>query len=643
MEKGSAAKILILEDDETVGQALKEILSRAHYNVFLASRPDQANGILTAEKDIEFLFCDCLLPQMTGIDFVKQVRSQFPQLKFKVVLMSGIYTDKQFVQEATQATQALAFIKKPFEIEQILKIVSKNEAPKKEAIGARKLLYSAFSNPMVTARQKKEAIESVEDISGFDLPYLYSLLVETKSTGYLSIYNNDGSVSGVSFCSGNIVGIDIDDKATFLGEMLIQSGYALPADVQAALRDKSNRRIGTYLIENNQVSPHAFDFILMEQMNIRLVRTIVDQKVRVSFAATEVEMRNPCIDSEMLSIYLHDWIASKISVNWLKSLYVMWSGSVLVKSPTFRDDHPALQMSLVKSLDNLILKLNNQVSLSQLVEIKGYNEVTVYKAIHFLLAKGLLVFAQRAAFANPQEQLKVIKKILNDIESKNSYEIVAYMELGTGGDSLDVVLKDFISLLGDEPDDAASEVHDVWLKVKTLAESAVAASSDINKIDKFREASQRSEAEAKLKATTLMEEVKKFLQLNQFSKASECLTEVASLNAQTPQLHIYSSWAKLAAIDPARKPAILKEVELELLQVPPDERYDALYPFVMGLFNKAKGDLVGAKKSLEKSVGMDANFIPARRELSMLAAKNKKQDVFNMDLKDVVSGFFKKR
>lgn len=643
MEAASKSKILILEDDESVGTALKEVLSRAGYHVFLAGRPDEANAILSSQANIEFLFCDCLLPQMTGLDFIKQARANYPQARFKIVLMSGIYSDKQFIQEATQTTQAIAFLKKPFEMEQVLKLVKKADAPKKEEMSARKLLYQMFANPTVTNRQKRKVIESIEEVSGFDLPFLYSLLAETKSSGYLNIYNADGSVSGISFCNGNIVGVDVDDKTTFLGEMLIQSGYATPESVQEALRDKNNRRIGNYLIQNNQLSPHAFDLILMEQMNIRLVRTIVDQKIRINFASAEVEMMNPSIDADALSHYLHDWIASKISINWLKSLHVMWAGNIIIKSPTFREDHPALSMSLVKSLEGFTMKLNNQMTLTQLLDVKGYSEIAVYKAIHFLLTKGLVVFAQKSSFANPQEQLRVIKKIHAELENKNSYEIVAYMETGTGGGSMDTILNDFIGLLGEPPQDQSSETYTVWSKVKALAENAVHEAADANKIDQFRQASQRSEAEAKLKATTLMEEVKKALQYNQFAKALEHLTEVAALNPQAQQLHIYNSWAKLGAVDPVRKPAILKEVELELLQVPPDERYEALFPFVVGIFNKTKGDLVGAKKSLEKSIAMDPSFIPARRELSLLAAQNKKQDVFNMDLKQVVSGFFKKR
>ncbi|ASD63373.1 response regulator [Bdellovibrio bacteriovorus] len=642
MESGKS-KILILEDDESVRSALKEILSRAGHSVFVASRPDEANSILASNSNIEFLFCDCLLPQMTGLDFIKQARANYPSAKFKVVLMSGIYTDKSFIQEATQSTQAVAFMKKPFDMEQVLKIVKKEEAPRREESSARKLLYQMFANPTVTNRQKRKVIESIEEVSGFDLPFLYSLLVETKSGGYLNIYNADGSVSGISFCNGNIVGVDVDDKTTFLGEMLIQSGYATPQDVQEALRVKNNRRIGDYLIQNNQLSPHAFDLILMEQMNIRLVRTIVDQKIRVNFASAEVEMSNPSIDADSLSYYLHDWIASKISINWLKSLYVMWSGNIIVKSPTFRDDHPALSMSLVKSLEGLTVKLNNQITLTQLLDIKGYSEVAVYKAIHFLLTKGLIVFAQRAAFANPAEQLKVIKKIAAELENKNSYEIVAYMETGTGGGSAESMLSDFMTLLGDEPTDTASEVYTQWHKVQKLAEEAMNASKDTNKIDQIRQATQRNEAEAKLRANSLMEEVKKALQYTQFAKALELLAEVAKLNPQTQQLHLYSSWAKLGSVDVAKKNFVLKEVELELMQVPPDERYDTLFPFVIGLFNKTKGDMVAARKSFEKSVALDPSFIPARREISVLAAANKKQDVFNVDLKQVVSGFFKKK
>ncbi|MNJ94677.1 Nitrogen assimilation regulatory protein [compost metagenome] len=636
------SKILILEDDVSLGTALKEILSRDGHHVHLVSRPDEASTII-ASQQIDFVFCDCLLPQMTGVDFLEGVRTSFPKAKFKTILMSGIYTDKQFVQEATQRTQAIAFLKKPFEITEVLKLV-KNESTPREEFNARKLLYGMFANPKVTPRQKRKVIESIEEISGFDLPFVYSLLVETKSSGYLNIYNSDGSVSGISFCNGNIVSVDVDDRTTFLGEMLIQSGYSTPEDVQAALRDKNNRRIGNYLIQNNQLSPHAFDLILMEQMNIRLVRTIVDEKIRINFATAEVEMSSPSIDSETLLMYLHDWIASKLSITWLKTLYRMWAGNVIVKNAAFTDDAQATEMSLVQSLEGFVQKLDNRMTLNQILDIKGYNEVAVYKAIHFLLTRGLIVFADKKSFATEQEQLQTLKKIWVEIQDKNSFDMLTYIETGamSSNDSVGAQ-EEFLSLLGDQPKDPQSEVYKLWEKMKQMAVEAVATTNDTQRINQYKQATQRSEAEAKVRAATLMEEVKKSLMMNQYANASQNLTEIAKLYPQMPQLHIYSSWQKLGMMDPAKKQFILKDVELEILQVPADERYDVLFSFVIGLFNKGKGDLGGARKSFEKSLALDPSFMPARRELSLLSASSKKQDVFTMDLKEMVSGFFKRK
>jgi CheY-like chemotaxis protein len=637
-------KVLIIEDDESLGKALLEILTRGGHQAFLAARPDEATDILSKNK-IDYLFCDCLLPQMTGLDYIEKTRKTFPQAKFKTIMMSGIYTDKQFIQEATQRTQALAFLKKPFEMDQVLSLIKKDPTAPKEDASARKLLYSMFSNPKVTARQKRKVIESIEEVSGFDLPFIYSLLVETKSSGYLNIYNADNTVSGISFSNGNIVSIDVDDKTTFLGEMLIQSGYSTPADVQNALRDKNNRRIGSYLIQNNQLSPHAFDLILMEQMNIRVVKTIMDQKIRVNFAAAEVEMTTPSIDSEALLQYLHDWIASKLSVSWLKSLYRMWSGNVVTRSPSFRPDHEALTFSLIKSLDGFVEKLDSQLTLNQLLNVQGYSEVAVYKAIHFLLTRGLIVFAERKSFANAEEQFQFLTKVWSELEGKNPFEFVAYMEMGAMGvSSSEATLSEFLSLLGDAPQDKDSDVYKLWAMIKTKSEEAIHLASDSQQVSQFKKNIERTEAEAKLRASSLMEDVRKHLQMNQFGPAGDKLAQIYKIHPQAQQFHIFNSWHKIATmVDNAKKQFVLKEVELDLMQIPPDERYDAVFPFVMGLFHKAKGDIVTARKSFEKSVALDHSFMPPRRELSMLAGQSKKQDVFNMDLKEMVSGFFKKR
>jgi DNA-binding response OmpR family regulator len=641
----SKVKILILEDDVTLGEALKEAFTRAGHEVFLVVEPEKATEIIYKEK-IDFLFIDCLLPQMMGIDYITKIRNELQsKSKFKIVLMSGIYTDSDFVQDATKKTQAVAFLKKPFDLNEALKLVKGTEAHSKEEPSPRKNLYQIFARNMVSNREKRKLIEALEEVSGFDLPFIYSLLVEMKSSGHLNIYGVDGNVSGVSFSNGVIVGVDIEDKTTYLGEMLIQSGYALPEDVQEALSDKSPRRLGQRLMQANKLSPHAFDLILTEQMNIRLSRTIIDQMIRINFSTAEVEMIEPSIDSDSLSYFLHDWIASKLSSVWLKKMYLVWENYRIARSSAYRQDHPALKMSLVQSLDGFIDKIDQGTTLAELLAIPGYHEAAVYKAVHFLLTKGLIIFLKSQVLVSPQEKLKALRKIFADIQSKNNFQVVEYF--GLGQESVATVsgmMEEFLPLLGEKPKDPKEEVYKLWTQIHTRVTEACTSFLDVGQRQQYKQNNLKSEAEKILKANSLIEDAKQALQLNQYTKAAALMAQAVELNPESGQVHLYHAWAKIGTLDPQKRMQQLKEIEFELMQVPPDEKYDALFPFVTGLVQKAKGDIVGARKSFEKCLALNSSMIVARRELGQLTSVNaNKEDILNMDLKKMVSGFFKKK
>ena len=635
-------RALIIEDDSSLGEAIQEALNREGIKAYWTPRPEEGLSVFSANK-IEFVIVDCLLPQMPGVDFVMKLRELNPGARFKIILVSGIYMDKAFIQESVKKTQALSFLKKPFDLEQILALVKKDE--KKEELPARKILYQMFSKEKVTNRDKKKMLESIEEVSGFDLPFVYSLLSETKSSGYLNIYSQDGTVSGLAFANGAIVGVDVEDKQTVLGELLIQSGYVTPEEIQNALKDKTNRRLGQALIQGNLMSPHALDLMMTEQMNIRLSKTVVDSQVKLNFATSEVEEISPSIDSDLLLNYLHDWIASKVSVSWLKSLYMMWAGHIIIPTASLRMDHPALTMSLVQNLDGLVERIRESATLNTLLELKDYNQTALYKALHFLLTKGLIVFSSKATFSSEGEQLNYLKKIDFEIKGKNPFEMLEYIGVNSMEElNSDKILEEFLPNLGDEPKNKSGELSKLWVQLHFKFKQAVEKSRDGNDRTKFKKETQKNDAEAKIRATKLVEEAKQELQLNQYQKAMDKVAVAQKLSPQFFQSNIYMAWAKLGLMETRKNYKRLKDIEIDLIQVPPDERYDALYPFVMGLYNKAKGDLVNSKKSFDKALALDPGFIVARRELSKLEAqlKAKKQDIFNMDITQAVAGFFKK-
>lgn len=643
-------KILILGNELSLGEPLKEAFEQKGHQVFYVLSPDEATNTLSSNR-IDIMFVDCMLPKKSGVDYIVDLKNGGTTIKSKIVLMSGIYTEKHFIQDSLKRTQAVAFIKKeePFDYSQVFDILDKledNSQVKKEDTTPRKSLYQIFSKSKVSNREKRKVIESLDHVSGFDLPFIYSLLVETKSSGYLNIYRSDGSVSGISFAQGAIVGVDIEDRKTVLGELLIQSGYATPKDVQEAINDKSNLKFGQKLIRGNRISPHAFDLVLTEQMNIRLSRTIVDEKIKINFLATDVELTQPAIDSDLLLEYLHDWISSKISLNWLRSLYVMWSGNQIVKSSTYRTDHPALQLSLIKEVDGLLPIIEKGIAFGPLLDSNQFNPEMLHKAIHFLLTKGLIIFAKKLAAVNEEEQKSLLIKMWGELKDKSEFEILDHIGMGTmiGEISKESFHDEFLGLIGPEPSSQNAELNELWHKLRGLVEKSVDISENTSIRIEMKQAQDDKGAESKLAATQLVEEAKQFLLRSQHTAALEKLKKAMGLYPQTSFLRLYMAWAKVGLFNPDVPKIPLKDVEMELLQVPPEDRYDFSYAFVTGLLQKARQDYASAKKSFEKVIAMNPNFTPARKEIvtveSLLRAK---QDILNMDLKKVVAGFFKRK
>lgn len=629
--------ILIVGDELGLGESFRLHFEKLGHKAAHASRSDEALPLLSAQSQ-DYIFVDCMLQGgMNGIDLAQHIRANFKiQKNAQYILMSAVFTDKAFVTEALEKTGALSFIEKkhPFDLNSLDSLIAqKKKIDESAMIRARKLLYEMFSKETVSTREKRKVIESLDEVSGFDLPFIYSLLVETRSSGYLNIYEADGSVSGISFSDGHIVGVDSEDKTTYIGEMLIQSGYANIEDVTSALSERTNMKIGSRLITSNLLSPHAFDLILTEQMNLRLSRMISEQKIKVNFAAVDVEKTQPNIDSDQLQYFLHDWIASKLSEGWLKSLYMMWASNSIQLSPQFSPDHPALQMGLVKALPGFVDQIRGGATLNMILIKKTYPEAMVYKGLHFLLTKGLIVFGARMAYRNELEQQAALKKVWNDIQDKENFEILDFLGAeNCSGENLD-------KLTGPQPKDPQSPAAVLWKKIRTKIEEATQVSTNQQMHDKFKQNVANKNAEAKLHASQKMEEAKKALGLNQYGRALVLLQEVQKSAQTMEQLHLFLAWAKTGMIDPTKKAIQLKEIEMDLVQVPAEERYDAHYPMVIGMFCRAKGDFVNAKKSLEKALALDSTLIAARRELSALETQAKKsQDIFSM-----VGGLFGKK
>ncbi|MFA6282472.1 MAG: response regulator [Candidatus Omnitrophota bacterium] len=86
METPEKVKILIIDDEEEIRLFLKKNLERQEYSV--ATAADGEEGLeKVRQSDIEIVFCDIMMPNLNGIDFLKKVRHY--HLATQVIMITG--------------------------------------------------------------------------------------------------------------------------------------------------------------------------------------------------------------------------------------------------------------------------------------------------------------------------------------------------------------------------------------------------------------------------------------------------------------------------------------------------------------------------------------------------------------------------
>jgi len=121
MTNKSTPKILLCDDEEGIRESLKLILSD-HYNLVITTGGAEAIETLKHDKNIGLMMLDIKMPQVNGLDVLKQVKDVRPDLP--VIMVTG-YKSVETASEASRLG-ACGYIVKPFESAEILKTVEKN-------------------------------------------------------------------------------------------------------------------------------------------------------------------------------------------------------------------------------------------------------------------------------------------------------------------------------------------------------------------------------------------------------------------------------------------------------------------------------------------------------------------------------------
>ncbi len=642
----SEFNILIVEDDPTLGKAIFEMVKRDGFHPILVTKPVDALPQLKTHT-IHLAIIDCMLPKMNGRDLAVKLRAESGG-DIPVILMSGIYKDKGYIRESTQQTGAFAYLVKPFNLEDLKKIIEEKIVSKHEVEVRMMPVYNLMAQSTISANERIEAINDSDMVHGFDLPWLYSLLLADQVKGHLNIVSSEGTQSTVAFDNGHIVQVNMSDQESFFGALLIEGGYLSAADLDVAIKTPGkSKKLGEKLVEMNLLSPHAISIVLAEQQGIRLAKTIQDTSLKVTFTETAELRRDTEISRKLFTQFLDDWILSKIKPEWLKASYVSWMNYSFAKGSEYSEHHRALSLVNVNNLPGFMSHVFRKgMTLQALLAQYENQEPYAYRALHMLLTSRLIAFGSPIRLRDFDAQTKRFEKINEEMEKQNHFE-----RLGISKKSKETEIKraylDLAKVL--HPDKLLPETPAPLKVLVTRAfekvNQAYQVLSQTTAREQYIRELETGSAELVFKAESITDDGKAHLRKGDVSTALKLFEQAAKLSSPTIELKLLMIWAKLKTTAFITSPDEVQKIKEELSEIPPEDRHTAIYYFIKGLWLRVNDDADNARKSFEHAVSLDVDLIEARRELNLLKhdATNTKTmhgALLNADLKDVVTMLF---
>jgi PAS domain S-box-containing protein len=114
------ARVLVVDDDPGVGKALRLMLEEDH-DVTCVTSPRDALKLLLADGGFDIVFCDLMMPELSGVDLYQALYLNRPGYERRLVFMTG---GAFMPEEASFVTQVKSpIMEKPFDMRRIQALV----------------------------------------------------------------------------------------------------------------------------------------------------------------------------------------------------------------------------------------------------------------------------------------------------------------------------------------------------------------------------------------------------------------------------------------------------------------------------------------------------------------------------------------
>lgn len=194
-------KILVVDDEQTVCNSIKKILSRKGYVVENSLNAEEAM-IKMKNTSYDLVITDMKMPKISGLELLEIVKDYYPELE--VVLITG-YASVDTAIEAIKLG-ASDYLPKPFTPDELLEVAEKAIKKRKDKASLEqktdekeKTVYgSGFDFIIKDENIDFEVDKSSSDIVDVDLPFNESELIKYTSRAYVnSLTHSDIPISSL--------------------------------------------------------------------------------------------------------------------------------------------------------------------------------------------------------------------------------------------------------------------------------------------------------------------------------------------------------------------------------------------------------------------------------------------------------------
>lgn len=114
-EPATAARCLIVDDDQQVRRSLRRVMELEGLTTIEAGSGEEALGIMTRNPDLPLVISDIYMPEMDGVDLLREVRARYPDTS--VIMLTGVAEVNTAV--ACLQMGAMDYISKPVMIDEV--------------------------------------------------------------------------------------------------------------------------------------------------------------------------------------------------------------------------------------------------------------------------------------------------------------------------------------------------------------------------------------------------------------------------------------------------------------------------------------------------------------------------------------------